>query len=416
MTENNQFLGLLRRRPGYRNLWLASLVSYLGDWFNTIASVMIVNRYTETDLAISWILIARTIPRFLFVPLAGLVADRVNRKTVMVVSDVLRAGIVLSFLWVDRPERVWLIYVLTVAQFVVASFFEPASSAIIPGLVEGSQELRTANVLSSITWSAMLTLGAALGGLFAGVFGARAALIADAFTFLISAAFLLGIPYERIPDEDAAQVPRLKDIFGGFQYLIQTPRHGVLALVKSFGQIGSADIFIAVFAEQYFPYGQDGALSLGVLFGAAGVGAVLGPLIGNRFMNGSDERYRRAILAGYVLIPAGWSLIAWSPNLAVAALGICIRLMGTSINWTFSTVLIQMQVPNRILGRVFSFDLGVFTLATSFALFLTGYLLDMLPTDLRTLGGFLVIASLLPVVLWVAVMRWVGTQPAVESS
>ncbi len=186
-------LTLLRNRPGYRNLWLASMVSLLGDWFNTIASVMIVNRYTETDLAISWILIARTLPRFLLVPFSGALADRVNRKLVMVVADLLRAGIVLSFLWVDRPERVWLIYVLTVAQFVAASFFEPASSAITPSLVEGREELMTANVLSSVTWSAMLAIGAALGGVFAGIFGAQTALVADAVTFLMSAAFLIGI-------------------------------------------------------------------------------------------------------------------------------------------------------------------------------------------------------------------------------
>ena len=192
----NKYLALLRNRPGYRNLWLASMVSLLGDWFNTIASVMIVNRYTETDLAISWILIARTLPRFLLVPFSGALADRVNRKLVMVAADLLRAGIVLSFLWVDRPERVWLIYVLTVAQFVAASFFEPASSAITPSLVEGREELMTANVLSSVTWSAMLTIGAALGGVFAGIFGAQMALVADAVTFLISATFLIGI---RVP-------------------------------------------------------------------------------------------------------------------------------------------------------------------------------------------------------------------------
>jgi len=193
----NAYLELLKNRPGYRNLWLASLVSLLGDWFNTIASMMIVNRYTETDLAISWILIARTLPRFIIGPLAGVVADRVNRKLVMVTADLLRAAIVASFLFVDRPERVWLIYFLTTAQFVMASFFEPASSAIVPGLVRGSQELLTANVLSSVTWSVMLTMGAALGGVFAGIFGTQAALLADSFTFVCSAILVLRISYQK---------------------------------------------------------------------------------------------------------------------------------------------------------------------------------------------------------------------------
>ena len=206
----NEYLELLKKRPDFRNLWLASVVSLLGDWFNTIASVMIVNRYTETDLAISWILIAKTLPRFFLGPLAGVLADRVNRKWVMFTSDILRAGIVLSFLFVDRAERVWLIYALTVAQFMVASFFEPASSAILPGLVEGENELVTANVLGSITWSAMLTLGAAVGGVVAGLFGAETALVIDSATFLVSAGLVLRVKYDQETIDNSSSQQRIQ--------------------------------------------------------------------------------------------------------------------------------------------------------------------------------------------------------------
>ena len=112
-------------------MWLASLISLTGDWFNTIASMMIVNRYTETDLAISWILIARTLPRFLLGPLAGVFADRFNRKTIMVVSDLMRAGIVLSFLFVDRPERVFL------ANRIDGAFITPTDIKQILRLIKG---------------------------------------------------------------------------------------------------------------------------------------------------------------------------------------------------------------------------------------------------------------------------------------
>lgn len=397
----NKYLALLRNRPGYRNLWLASMVSLLGDWFNTIASVMIVNRYTETDLAISWILIARTLPRFLLVPFSGALADRVNRKLVMVAADLLRAGIVLSFLWVDRPERVWLIYVLTVAQFVAASFFEPASSAITPSLVEGREELMTANVLSSVTWSAMLTIGAALGGVFAGIFGAQMALVADAVTFLVSATFLIGIRapgIEKVEEEE--KTSGYSELFAGFRYVLQNPRVGILTMVKTFGQIGSADIFVVVLAEQYFPLGEEGAISLGFLFGMMGLGAILGPLAVNRIKREEPTGLRGVIHAGYLLIPIGWSLMAWSPNLWIGGLGALIRLMGTSINWTYSTVLIQTEVPDRFLGRVFALDLGLFTLATSIATYMTGYTLDKARIDLHGFGLYLAAGSLLPIVLW----------------
>lgn len=408
----NAYLELLKNRPGYRNLWLASLVSLLGDWFNTIASMMIVNRYTETDLAISWILIARTLPRFIIGPLAGVVADRVNRKLVMVTADLLRAAIVASFLFVDRPERVWLIYFLTTAQFVMASFFEPASSAIVPGLVRGSQELLTANVLSSVTWSVMLTMGAALGGVFAGIFGTQAALLADSFTFVCSAILVLRISYQKTEDTQTDPSGGFSDLVNGFRYVMARPQVAILALVKTFGQIGSVDIMIAVFAEQYFPYGREGATSLGIMFGAAGLGAVLGPLIANRLTRRDPDTLRRAIQYGYLLIPVGWGLIGWSPNLWVASLGVLVRLMGTSINWTYSNVLIQTGVEDRFLGRVFALDLGMFTLASSTAIFFTGYLLDTMQMTARDLGWLFSLGSLLPVFLWgVSQLRYSRSQP-----
>lgn len=410
------YWALLRKRPSFRKLWLAALISLMGDWFNTIASMMIVNRYTETDLAISWILIARTLPRFLLGPLVGVFADRFNRKKIMVVSDLVRAGIVLSFLFVDRPERVWMIYVLTTAQFVLASFFEPSSSALMPGLVEGKEELMTANVLMSITWSSMLAIGAALGGVFAGIFGAEIALVMDALTFLLSAFLVIQIPYKRKIVLVEEQTSGYRDMVDGFLYVAKRPTVLVLTLIKTFGQIGSSDILIAVFAEQYFPYGQEGALSLGVMFGAAGLGALIGPLIANRFTKGENLALRRAIQYGYILIPLGWVLVAWSPNLWIVSAGILVRLAGSSINWTYSNVLIQTEVPDHFLGRVFALDLGVFTLASSASIFLTGYFLDTFSISPRSLGLVFMFGSVIPAVYWVFYQMRYSRQLAQTSS
>jgi MFS family permease len=395
-----EYIALLKNRPGYRNLWLASVVSLLGDWFNTIASVMIVNRYTDTDMAISWILIAKTLPRFFLGPLAGVLADRVNRKLVMIASDLLRAGIVLCFLLVDRPERVWLIYALTVAQFIVASFFEPASSAIIPGLVEGEEELVTANVLSSITWSAMLALGAAAGGIVAGIFGASTALLIDSGTFMLSAVLVFQVAYDRAALPDRAPTSGWGDMIEGFKYVMREKGVAFLVLLKSMAQVGSGDIIIAVYAERYFPYGEEGATALGIMFAAAGLGAILGPLVGRTFSGTSSIEIRSLIQKSYLLLPLGWLLIAVSPNLIVACLGIAIRMMGVSINWSYSNILIQSQVPDHILGRVFSIDLGLFTLASSTAIVLTGFLLDSFSYSPRGVVGGFAGAGLLVALIW----------------
>jgi MFS family permease len=395
-----QYLELLKKRQGFRNLWLASVVSLLGDWFNTIASVMIVNRYTDTDLAISWILIAKTLPRFFLGPLAGVLADRVNRKWVMFTSDVLRAGIVLSFLLVDRPERVWLIYALTVAQFVVASFFEPASSAILPGLVEGEEELVTANVLSSITWSAMLALGAAAGGVVAGLFGAETALVIDSATFLVSAGLVLRVRYDQTAVQAQAPSSGFTDLVEGFKYVFRERGMGFLVLIKSMGQIGSGDILMVVFAERYFSLGEEGATSLGIMFAAAGLGSIIGPPLARLFSGSNSEQLRGLIQKSYLLIPLGWLIFATAPSLWVVCLAVGIRMMGISTNWTYSNVLIQHQVPDRFLGRVFSIDLGLFTLANSTSVLLTGVFLDVFKVAPRSLLSFFAAASFSLAIIW----------------
>lgn len=412
----NEYIALLKTRPGYRSLWLASVISLTGDWFNTIASIVIVQRYTDSGLAIGWILIARTLPRFFLGPAAGVAADRFDRKKVMVVSDVLRAAIVLGFLLVDRPERVWLIYALTTLQFIVASFFDPASSAILPGLVEGKSELLAANVLRSATWSAMLAIGSALGGGFAEAFGVEAALVTDSLTFLISAWLVLHIQSAREAPAPAGEASGWRDLLDGIRLVTRHPSVGALTLVKSLGQIGNVDIIAAVYAERYFANGGEGAGPLGVMLAAAGAGAVLGPVIGNRWLDTTPASFRKAIQFGYVLIPLGWLAVGRALPLWAVSLGFLLRNIGSSANWTYSTVLIQYQVEDRFLGRVFAFDLGLFTLASSAAIWVSGFLLDTRSLDPRCLVGWFAVGSILPVLLWGLYQWWITRIEARDST
>jgi MFS family permease len=402
-----RYTDLLRREAGFRNLWLASVVSRAGDWFNTIASVIIVNRYTDSGLAVSAVLIARLLPVLLVGPLAGVVADRFNRKTVMVVADLLRMGIVLCFLFVDRPERVWLIYVLTVLQFLVSSFFEPASNAILPALVSGRKDLTTANVLRSVTWSAMLALGAAVGGVFTAAFGAEAALVIDAFSYLLSAMFVLRVPFEKAVNmEISGEFSGWRDMIDGFKFVAARPFLFTLVLVKLFGQIGNGDIIAAVYSERYFPLGLEGAGSLGLMMSMAGVGAILGPLLSNVFFDESERGLKQALLLGFVLVPAGWLLKGLGPTLWVVALGFMLRMVGVSINWTYSNVLIQMKVPGHFLGRVFALDLALFTMASVASIWLSGALMDRYGVSPRWIASGFGVASLLPIGLWIGVIAW----------
>jgi len=157
---------------------------------------------------------------------------------------------------------------------------------------------------------------------------------------------------------------------------------------------------IVVFAEQVFPLGEEGALSLGLMFSFSGVGAVLGPVIADRFIDQKVNHLIWTIVIGFVLIPIGWFIWGVSPTLTILLGGAVLRAMGGSINWTYSNVLIQMQVPDHFLGRVFAFDFGLFTIVFATAAWATGYALDERAIDPRALSLDIALINLIPLAIW----------------
>ena len=134
----------------------------------------------------------KTLPFALASPIAGLVADRVSRKWLMIVADIARALFALGLLLVREPGQVWLLYTLSALQMMAAAFFIPARSAAIPNIVS-DDEILTANALSASTWSALLAIGAALGGFVTEVIGIRGVFVLDGLTYLVSAFFIYRI-------------------------------------------------------------------------------------------------------------------------------------------------------------------------------------------------------------------------------
>src|SRR3989449_9118322 len=174
---------LLRGNHGFRLLWLGQVVSQMGDWFDTIAVYTITLRLTGSTRSVALIMVARFLPSVVMGPLSGVVADRFSRRSIMITADLLRAVVVLGFLLIRRPDQMWLVYVLTVLQLAFSAFFEPAKTAAVPSIVS-DRELLSANAIASVTWSAMLTPGAALGGLVAGWVGTDTAFILDSLSVI----------------------------------------------------------------------------------------------------------------------------------------------------------------------------------------------------------------------------------------
>lgn len=409
------YLALLRRHPRFRLLWLAQLISLLGDWFSTIAVVMLLNQYTQSTLAVGGFFLARSLPSFLAGPLAGVVADRFNRRTIMITADLLRAGLVLGFLLVDRPERAGLIYALSAVQFTVSAFFEPARAALVPQVVT-ADDLLSANVLASVTWSAMLSLGAAVGGLVAAAVGAPAALWIDSGSFLISAALISRIVAAPPPAPAPAAAPGWADLLGGLAYIRAHLNVGVTVVVKALGQFGSTDVLAAVYARRLFPLGAQGGGALGLMLAFMGVGTVLGPLLGDRLHDRTPRSLQRAIVAGFSISTLGWLVVGLAPSLPVVLLGWILRGMGGSLNWTYSDVLLQARVPNQVLGRVYALDLALFTLTASLGVWSNSALLDGPVSDPRWLALALAGTTLAAALIWAGLLRLTGGPARAEAS
>ncbi|MEM7128848.1 MAG: MFS transporter [Chloroflexota bacterium] len=410
----NIYTSLLQRNSNFRTLWLASVVTMLGDWFNTIGTIVLINRYTDSGLAIAALFLARMVPPFLFSPVAGLVADRFNRKAVMLLSDLLRIGIVLGFLLVDSPSEAWLVYGLTALQFIVATFYHPAHAAILPSVVDNKEDLLVANTLGSITWSAMLALGAALGGVTTALFGVQTALLIDAVTFAISAALVAQVI---TPQQEVQEQSQTNDdgfaIWGGIRYALEHPGVGAVTLVKALGSIGSTDVIMTALASSLFIFGVGGAGALGMMMTAAGIGAVLGPLIANRFTPETNTALQRSIVIGFAASAVGWIVVGQVGFFWLVLFGFLLRGMGSSTNWTYSSVLLQMNVPDHMLGRVFALDEMIRTLTASVAIWLAGYAMDSLDMTAQSLASFYGLATILPMIIW-GWHAWYINQPRQE--
>src|SRR4030095_7346522 len=212
------------------------VASQLGDWFNTIALYTIILDLTGSGRDVGLLLVARFVPSFIFGSLSGVVADRFSRRTIMIVSDLLRALVVLGFLLVRRADQLWILYPLTVLQLGLSTFFEPAKTAAIPSIVS-DRELVAANAISSVTWSVMLTLGAAIGGVITGWFGTDVSFVLDAASYLLSAALIASI---RVPKRKKKARQKLSlgralgitETLEGVRYVKNRPRVLALLMVK----------------------------------------------------------------------------------------------------------------------------------------------------------------------------------------
>lgn len=405
------YLELLGGNRNFRQLWLGQVISQLGDWFDTIALYTLLFNLTGSGRAIGLLLVARFVPSFIVGTLSGVVVDRFNRRAIMIVSDIMRALVVLGFLFVRRPEQVWIIYVLTVLQLVFSTFFEPAKTAVIPSIVAG-RELLAANAISSATWSVMLTLGAAFGGVVTGWFGTDAAFVIDSLTYIASALFVASVRFPKRPARVKSKLTLgralgITDAIAGARYVWQRPRVLALMMVKpAWGAGGGILTLLAVFGEKIFPVGRNAATGIGILYAARGIGTAIGPITMRRIAGETREHMQKAIGISFLIGGAFYAAFGGAGDYTLAIIFLMLAHAGGSTLWVNSTVLLQRAVEDNFRGRVFSTELALLTLTMAASNYATGELLDRFHYSPRAVTIGIGIFFLLPGALWFITERW----------
>ena len=181
-----------------------------------------------------------------------------------------------------------------------------------------------------------------------------------------------------------------------------------LMLVKAgWGLAGGILLLLTIFGQRVFPIGAGAAAGIGVLFGARGVGAALGPITLRWILGQQPGTVRRTIGPAYFMIGIFYVALAVAPVLSLATVCVLFAHFGGSILWVFSTVLLQMEVPDRFRGRVFAAELALVTLSSSVSSYWTAYQLDRAGWSPRTLSFALGAMFMVPGALWLLILsRW----------
>jgi Transmembrane secretion effector len=422
------YVTLLRGNRNFRRLWMAQIVSEIGDWFYTLSIYTLLLQLTGHASSVAMALVLQVLPQTFVGPAAGVVNDRIRRKHVMIAADLGRFVIVLAMLFVRSRSMVWLVYPLLLAETVMAAFFEPARNSVIPN-VAPKQDILVANTLASATWSVNLLIGASVGGVVAAFFGRDAVFVLNAFSFLISAALIGGMHFiephaESAPPLRARDIVDFSPVVEGIRY-IGSHRTILPTVFAKAGElmIGPSWVIFTVLGTREFavhwrnvdPAGG-AMLGMSIMLGGRGLGALCGPIISARWAGRSDRRLQLGIFFGYIVIAGGYGALGSSRTVWMAAACAMLAHGGGSIVWVFSTTLLQLHTDDRFRGRVFAADLGFAMLTIAAGAYICGRLLDA-GIAARTVASYTGMAMLMPAVLWVLALRMrTAMPPAGQSS
>ncbi|MBP6629731.1 MAG: MFS transporter [Kofleriaceae bacterium] len=357
---------LLRRNRDFAALFWAMVISLAGDWFAFVAVSGLVTEVTGRPSLAAFIYAANALPVFFLAPIAGVLADRLDRRRVLIAADLARVPVALGLCAAAAWGSATLAIACSIGLALLSTFFDPVAAAALPNLVD-ERDLPLAQAASNGVWGAMLLVGAGLGGLIAATLGRQAAFVINAGSFVLSALLVARItrPLQEArrslgPAERAGLRASLTELL---VFVRERPLVG--ALMSSKPGVGVANGIVGLLPGVALGRFGAGDAGTGLLLGARGLGALLGPLAAARVR--PWLRPGRSILlvcgGSMLLYSLTYALLPLAPTLASAAVLVLVAHLGGGAQWSLSTYGLQLVSPDEIRGRILSVDYGLATLA-----------------------------------------------------
>jgi MFS family permease len=382
----------LLRNARFLRLWIGQGTSFVGDAVSMVALVVLVVEITGSASAVGGALVARLLPTIAS-PLAGVLADRFDRRVVLVAGDLARAVLVLGLVFARDLAT---IYVLVFLMGLARTVFNPTVRAAFPSVVGGGN-LTRANALIAGTFSTSIMVGPALGGLLVASIGVDAAFLADAVTYLISAILLSTVPLPHPRRESEEQTGFVRDLRSGFGYLLgaRVPLAivvGAFLTILTINATVPAEVFLA---KETFGTGDAGYGLLVSLWGGGMVlGSALMAVLGGRI---------NLVLLYFVSIFVGALALAGTglaPAFVLALGALTVEGVATGIDNVATDTILQERVPDAFLGRVFSIRFLGYSAGEALAYPAGGLLVDAVgPRSTYILAGIATAAAGLLVLL-----------------
>lgn len=359
-------VSLLRRRPHFRRLWLSEIVSLLGDWMSFVAISLLALREGGSVVSLALVLAAHNLPHALLAPVAGTLADRLDRRRLMISVNVIEGTLTVAMAIAAARGMVALVQVLVLARASAAAFLPPVQSAVLRRVVEGD-ELLAANTVSSVTWSVMFAVGMGVGGAIAAL-GPTTALLLDASSFGVAALLLRGLPpmvaegHEERGSAGAALMTGLTSVRRDMLAAFRHARSRGELLEAMFGKTpmalagGGAWVLLNLTSNhESVKIAGSAALALGLMQGVRGVGTGVGPILGARLLRRGTS-IKRVVLLSAITAFGGIAFFALSSAWPALLLGVLAWGAGVGSNWVITCAEIQRLSPDRFLGRLSAID------------------------------------------------------------